>query len=49
MAHIMLPCMDEPTANNELDKIYKEAVITQTEGICLDRVKGKWIYVPLYT
>jgi hypothetical protein len=41
--------MQEPTVNNEMDRIYKEAVITQPEGICLDRVKGKLIYIPLYT
>jgi hypothetical protein len=27
--------MEEPIANNELDRIYKEAVITQPEGISL--------------
>jgi hypothetical protein len=37
----MLPCMQEPIVNNELDRIYKEAVITQPEGICLDRMNRK--------
>jgi hypothetical protein len=40
MIQIMLPCMEEPIVNNEMERIYKKVVITKLESICLDRVKG---------